>query len=334
MLFVLLVMQFVLADPAACTVDITDFPATDRPSVEDRSLLSGCESKKFYYGIDEKIDHVKARKCAFLELERNSQLVFGDYAILMMIYANGFGTTRDVDLAQKIALCHVGGSEAEITGRRSHLESLKTKKSPGTFDLCDDITSGVMMGFCSSIKEEKKSAQRSQELKAISSSWSPKHQKAFTALGQKAYAFFKMRSLEEIDKSGSARSQQVIEDESLQRDQFKKAIVDFESGRYPSFDKNDLKKLDDELNAYYKVILNRKSSRTAGVYVNSVRKVQREWVDYKNMWVAFAALHYPRLPADNLRAWLTKLRLEQLKEVNETLKLFGSSRADQDEDHQ
>lgn len=335
-MFLLIILQFFSASAAAaelpnCTVDATEFPQADKPLTADYDSLRGCASKKFYYGIGEPVDFAKARKCAFLELERNAQLVFGDYAMLMMIYANGHGVKKDIDLAKRIALCHVGGSEFEITARQAHLERLKTSKETSNFDICNDITSGVMMGFCSSINEEQAAAKRKKELDLIVSKWPQKHQIEFQKLYVKANSFFDMRSMEEIDKSGSARAQDITEDQAQQKSQFHKAIKDFENSKYPPFTADDLKKLDQDLSTLYQIVMSKRDSSRADVAKVGIRKVQREWFSYRDAWVGFARLHYPRLPVDSLRAWLTTQRMDQLKDVKQLLQIHGISKDEYEE---
>lgn len=75
--------------PAACRAARPVLPDADRPSAAEVSALRGCDSEAEYYGIGRAPDPVRARKCAFVEIESAAPPVFGGNAILMMVYANG-----------------------------------------------------------------------------------------------------------------------------------------------------------------------------------------------------------------------------------------------------
>jgi hypothetical protein len=132
-------------------------PAADLPTDADRQQLNGCDSERLYFGFDKAPDMVEARTCALLQwqgatIEQGKH--FDSSSILTMIYANGRGAPRNVDVALKFA-CEVGGAPAENSGRVEHLERLKKQRSTGTnFHICDDITSGAMMGICAAFRQE------------------------------------------------------------------------------------------------------------------------------------------------------------------------------------
>jgi hypothetical protein len=60
------------------------------------------------------------------------------------------GPPLRVYVAQRFACKVSGAAEAEIDGRLAHLEKLRT--SPGKIDICDDITSGLMGGYCAEVQ--------------------------------------------------------------------------------------------------------------------------------------------------------------------------------------
>src|SRR4051812_24469275 len=126
-----------------------DPPAADKPDAKIAASLKGCDSEKLYYGIGMKADPVRARQCAFLEMQREpDEGVFAGRTMLMTIYANGVGAKRDLDVATHLA-CGLEGAPAEVDGRVTHLAELKAKNWAGhDFDFCDDITSGLAMGYC------------------------------------------------------------------------------------------------------------------------------------------------------------------------------------------
>jgi hypothetical protein len=46
---------------------------------------------------------------------------------------------------------------------------------------------------------------------------------------------------------------------------------------------------------------------------DGIRDAQRKWVAYRDAWTAFAARRYPKRSADEWKAWITSVRVEQLK---------------------
>src|ERR1041385_1864230 len=64
-----------------------DLPAKDRPTSAETAALAKCSSEDLYYGIGAPADPVKARKCAYLEMDRGSQDdgEFSGRAMLMVI---------------------------------------------------------------------------------------------------------------------------------------------------------------------------------------------------------------------------------------------------------
>src|SRR5438270_10399925 len=45
-------------------------PSADLPTAEEKKDLAGCRSQDLYFGLDAAKDPVKARKCAFTEIDR------------------------------------------------------------------------------------------------------------------------------------------------------------------------------------------------------------------------------------------------------------------------
>jgi hypothetical protein len=105
-----------------------------------------CDASELYYqkrsqATTTAAEWNKVRECA---------LAHDDHAVLMMLYANGFGVPRDLDIAMHYACSLDFVAKAEMEARIAHLAKLQ----PGAvFDQCDDITSGAMGGRCAEIGE-------------------------------------------------------------------------------------------------------------------------------------------------------------------------------------
>src|ERR1051326_796884 len=156
----------------------TGFPENDRPAAEDGTELAGCISEDLYYGIGRRADPVKARKCAYLEMNAGTDYVFSGKAILMMIYANGKGVRHNTELALRLA-CEIEGAPAEIEGRIAHLQELKQASiSAEAFDLCDDISSGSMTAARAIHNEKIEETRRQKRLNEMVAKWSPQEKEA------------------------------------------------------------------------------------------------------------------------------------------------------------
>jgi TPR repeat protein len=104
-------------------VKIADFPKSDLPVRLDTMWAKSAgiqllESYKYYYGIGVPVDFVKARYLAFIEMAMHPDGAgeFEGPSVLLMLYANGFGVKRDLDISIRLACANVGGAGAEVEG--------------------------------------------------------------------------------------------------------------------------------------------------------------------------------------------------------------------------
>lgn len=291
-----------------------DYPVADRPNKIDLEKLKGCHSDRYYYGIGMPIDYEKARKCAFLEIEQGDDLNFGGSALLMMIYANGYGVTRNLDLATHLA-CLTDGAPAEISGRINHLQAMKTQTTKNIFDLCDDITSGYMEGMCQSEANDMAQAKREAELRKITAHWTEPQKQAFDSLYKEANIYFSIRAVNETDLSGTARAAEEIATQDEMQADFNLAFSHFEKGQFPSFSIADFQKSDKQLNKIYQNIINSKypPDQWGTVTQDNIRKVQKAWLQYRDAWVKFGAIRYPHVTVVSWKTWLTRERIKQLQ---------------------
>src|SRR3954464_6255103 len=87
--------QSTISDPGAkqmcAAVKDVELPAADRPTPAEEKALAKCVSVDLYYGFGQPADPMKARKCAYAEMDRDAKVPIGGRSMLMMIYANGNG---------------------------------------------------------------------------------------------------------------------------------------------------------------------------------------------------------------------------------------------------
>jgi len=314
------------ASIAACkAVRDLDPPAADWPGSDVAASLVGCDSGALYYGIGMKADPVRARQCALMETQRpdGNDSPFRGTAMLMTIYANGRGAKKDLDLATSLA-CRIDDAPAAIDGRVQHLQALKQDESPGEFGYCDDITSGLSSGQCAAHEAALKTTGRSARRDKLTAGWSAAARQAFVPLQEAADFYAKTSGENEVDLSGTARAAFAVEQEERLRKSFADLLRTLESGGLKQG--AAFKTEDARLNAVYRRIMASKTPPDErGPYASAdslpwttvtrsgIRETQRAWLRYRDAWVAFAAVRYPALDADALRAELTRQRLAQLQ---------------------
>jgi hypothetical protein len=292
---------------------------TDLPAAQERKALAKCDSEDLYFGFHHPADPVKARKCAYLERESGKgfpDTVFGAAGLLTMIYANGKGATRNFDLAVKFA-CEFDGPGANYHFRAEHLLKLKNEHWTGDdFNLCDDATSGFMQGWCARLEGNLGEAQRTDKLTKIIAKWPLVQKSAFRELQQAAKAYFEVSSQYEVDLSGTGRAAFEIEAEESLKNDFLASLEEFEAGKLPKFTASDFKKADDELNSKYAKIQSGPDAPIdfTTITPSGIKKAQRAWLRYREVWVKFGAVKYPSVTSDSWRTWLTLERIKMLPE--------------------
>jgi hypothetical protein len=293
-------------------------PASDRPSAAATRALAGCDSEKLYYGIGMPADPVKARQCAFLEAETdNGDGPFSGRAMLMTIYANGKGAAKNIDVAIHLA-CGIEGAPAEMLGRIDDLTQRRTKGG-GDFDYCDDITSGNSGGQCADHAAEIERARRDSVWARLTAAWSPAEKQALARLKAAHKAFAEAHAESEVDMSGTLRGAFYV-DAVEKLDKALLAMVQrLEAGRAPALGHAQFVAADAALNARYrKEIQSTEPSDSPGAVTrDGIRSAQRAWIAYRDAFLAFAAVRYPKVPCDALAAWLTAERTKMWDEGEE-----------------
>ncbi len=294
-------------------VTISDFPVVDLPNKAERANLKQEKSYKYYYGIGTKIDYIKARQQAFVEIEKDtSETLIGGYDVLMMLYANGFGVERNLDLSIRIACANLWSAPAEREGRIQHLMDMKKGTSKGTFDICDDITSGLMDGICHGIQSELADVQRNVGTASITEKWTRSEKDAFDSLRKIADLFFDESSMYEVDQSGTSRAAFVSEQSDDLQDQFFGQIKKADQCSLEKYSNTDFNKADHALNAVYAKIKDNTIKVYGAVTKEGVRKTQRSWILYRDAWAWFGVIKCPESTEFWWKTMITKERTIQL----------------------
>jgi uncharacterized protein YecT (DUF1311 family) len=281
-------------------------PGADVPNDLQAKAYKNCDAARFYYGFNDSPDLVKARQCAY---------VTKNYGVLTMVYANGKGADRNLDLAIQYA-CKAGFAPDEIEGRVMRLVEMKNKHWQGdNFDICDEVTSGYMMGVCADYQQKIASYKRQQQMAEITGQWNESDKKALQQLLRTANQYFEIRGENEIDLSGTDSAASQLEEQENLRNEFFSSLRAFEKGQLPQFSHDQADKLDQDLNVIYQQIQNNSDFSIGSIDRSSVKKTQLQWLKYRDAWVQFGKTKYPQVPPESWKAWLTEKRLKTLKEL-------------------
>jgi hypothetical protein len=294
-------------------------PVGDKPTPAQSKALKGCDSEALYYGEKGPANFTGARLCAFQEDAggegtSRTEGVFAGQTILMQLYANGLGgVKRDLDQATAYA-CAIDGAPAEIEFRVKHLQALKIKPEPRRFDYCDDITSGLAEGFCAARNAEIAKKGRAAKTAGIETRVPPAAKPALATL-HKVFAAFVDAHDGEVDESGTARAQLIIDEEEATQNAFTAHLAQLIDGPWPPASAVQAKAADDALNAAYKKALDFLATKDnfSTVKPEDVRKAQRAWIAYRDAFLAFARVAAPTTTLEAVTARLTRERAEDLK---------------------
>ena len=294
-------------------------PITDQPTSADTQSLQGCDSEALYYGIGIEADPHKARLCAFYQLgaaEENTELpAFEGGGILMMIYANGKGTGRNIALAKRFA-CDIWSAPAELEGRLEHLSQIeRAQDSHADFDLCDDVTSGFMAGECARHQERVAAARRGVALSGGVAKLNPVQRATLSEVDKSLEVFLTARSQGEIDKGGTIAAARLTSAESVVRQQYAETLSELLSGQEESASAEKSLAADRKLNLIYKQLLAQKEFHAEGVSADGIKATQRAWLKYRDAWVRFGKMIDPERSTDSLITGLTLQRVAMLQEL-------------------
>jgi len=186
------------------------------------------------------------------------------------------------------------------------------------FDICDDITSGYMSGYCTSVAERQNSKARENKLSIMTKDFGPSEKHEFETLRSALAQFAKYRGEVETDMSGTARAAISIRAEAQE-------LKDMESIAKNSLTpqtRYDVLLLDRDLNQSYRKIMAVKPVVDATgrlgyttITKDGVRKTERAWLIYRDQWIRFIRIYYPHVDLNSLKGLLTMRRGQQLHEL-------------------
>lgn len=283
----------------------------DRPDAAISRALAGCDAEALYYGIGVARDPARARQCAFTQQPTDQMLEpFAGRAMLMTIYANGEGAGRDLDLAIRLACTLEGAEPAEYDRRVIHLANLRARGWRGSnFSYCDDIDPGLGTGLCASHRAALARPQREAAQRALIARWTPEQRQAYEPLRRAFEEFVAASASGDLARGGSSHASLRNRLEQGLRDQFAEMLQQLEAGRAPRFTEGQFRTEDLQLNQAYRARLaDERQYDAPGISPESIQNAQRAWLRYRDAFLAFAAVKYPRVARASLAAWITQNR--------------------------
>src|SRR6478752_6398720 len=301
--------QSTITDPGArqmcASVKDVQLPAADKPTPAEEKALASCVSVDAYFGFGQPADPIKARKCAYAEIDRGAKLPIGGKAILMMVYANGKGAPRNYDAAIKLA-CELGGAPGDDAGRVYQLDRLKKQNWTGNnFSVCDHSSGREMYEQCAILTERFDKIERDQKFNALIAAWKPAEKRAFHTLMEEANKFYEVQAKNGVNLEGTFE----VQEEIFFKNNLLSALEAFERGELPKYSAEEFQKSEAEEQAAYLRTQNGPDTKWGTITRESVRKSQDAWLRYRNAWTAFGRQKYPSVSEQSWKAWLDQDRI-------------------------
>ncbi len=314
--------------PTTCSAYASvPLPAEAAEGVVPKSYPS-CASYRSYRGIGRPVNFPKARTCAWrerlaqkAELGQNpaepTALIVGGSLILADMYFNGAGVKKNIPLAMRLA-CE---SEEGMAMLALHdITSPKFSASAHTpFEFCDYAVTTMTMDFCVSYASEIDDARRNRYYGSLKSSMTPAQQAAFTKLVAAKDTYINAHA-SEVYQGGTIRAIRTTGSQDILENLFHTELVHFERGKWPELSENQVRVADTLLQQQYAKTLKQLSTQSkesiddGAVTADHLASVEQIWKNYRDAWVAFAALRYPEHVA-GIRAAITLDRYRLLKTI-------------------
>jgi uncharacterized protein YecT (DUF1311 family) len=285
-----------------------------------RTTLAGGKTTELYY--------IKRNQAVTSPAEwqqlREAAIADGDNAVLMMLYANGYGVERNIDVAIHYACSLDFIAKAEMESRIAHLvaQAAEPARQGKPFDLCDDITSGVMGAACAELRESQDRRVRQARLDRLARALPPASRDAFAKLRAAAERYADAGA-REVDAQGTAAAAFATQRQARLREQFMQAALDAVSGKLRAASPEGFAEADRELNTRYQSLMTTPSAQPGApdrigqstISHKDVREVERLWLAYRDAFAAFGAALGAAADPDAIKATLTGQRVRVLEDI-------------------
>ncbi|MCA9407435.1 MAG: DUF1311 domain-containing protein [Candidatus Omnitrophica bacterium] len=185
------------------------------------------------------------------------------------------------------------------------------------FNICDHITSGGGMAFCSSRADDQDQDGRNQRLSDLRQKLNINNRELIDLAYASAVKFIDTKASNEEGHGGSGRTAWIIGSQMKQKNEYLDLIEKVQSGYKPT-PKTSFSEADQKLNETYQKVMAHLKKKTDDYYVprvDEVRAVQRLWIPYRDATVNLFMAINPAVDSDVWESWVTEVREKQLKEI-------------------
>ena len=321
------------------SVEDVRVPTVTPESAADADWLKNCAEDDLYYGASphQDVDYAAARRCALYDWNVrdrtapvNSDDSTGLYDLstqtLAMIYANGDGVPRDLDLAIHLVCKDAfslqnsdqGNSESDhqidLVQEILKLAKMRSADSPERFDYCNGgarLSEWPEKLVCESINTRLARKKREAHLAEVVAPWTEEQKNAFSKVRT---TFNQFEFIEEQAENNCPVPVELCNfdiDDRLERD-FVAAIDGFEQGKLPALKRWEYGDAKYALSDLYQQLESMAfQSNRSRMY--KLRDAEHAWQEYRDAFVEFAKLRWPSVSEDSWLTLLDKERMEQLR---------------------
>jgi uncharacterized protein YecT (DUF1311 family) len=280
------------------------------------NAVEHCNVWNMYYGVGQPVDLRGARYCAYSNLggEDSSEINVEAPAVLAMIYAGGKGVAANLQLAVKFA-CEI----KEGWGDNSDLvKMLDAKQKEGVtrvdLDVCDAPT-GREMGYGCLMRDQDRVADEATTAeKRFDGVGDSAQQAAFELLLQARQGLLYAHTAEEPTGTVGLAQESISEETDAQK-MWARDLNYLADGKPPRYTEQEFAKADAALNVAYR---DARATKCASDYCTTSEQVlqaERAWLAYREAWVSYANLRWPKVSPDSWRTLLTIERTKMLHEI-------------------
>ena len=179
------------------------------------------------------------------------------------------------------------------------------------------------IGACANWDEEVTNEERNRAINILAKRWNATQVSALSQLRTAAETYFHRHASNELNKAGTARAVEAIGELGKCREAFRSSLTSYERGDLPNASPADLTKAEALLNRIYRRVLTsaeEHKTEYGAVQPEGVRETEREWLRYRDAWLAFAKVRYPSV---RVGSWQTFLDKERIVTLQDTLSEIG-----------
>jgi TPR repeat protein/uncharacterized protein YecT (DUF1311 family) len=259
-------------------------PPPQMTEAETQRLAAvGCESLHFGLGV------ARDDRAAFACYQAEQ-----DYVQIAIMYANGYGTPRDLDAALHYACRGPAGAAAEHEGLVSRIDAARKGRRVEPYDFCDIATSGYSDALCADLESRLAAQATDDELARIADSLPEAARTTLERLRAAAQRLADLKaSAQAPSAAGGHAAARQIEIAMAGRAEFLEDIARLRGRNWPQVGEAMLADADRALNLAYRSALKRCGNADDWRSMHysdcgDVRAQERAWIAYRDLFARMA----------------------------------------------